>query len=381
MSVFFGAKLVSGKPESPEIPADSQLVIRQAAVQVEKGKAADASLWVKNEDKEHLIACLSAASPYTAIDLRFSVADEGFELLAKGGHIHVSGYYVPLPDYDASDSEDEEMMFGGSDSEDEEEDEEGSNKAKLEVLDDEEEAEGKQSKKRKNDGKLKEAMLSEITKQLLTKPTPSSDDSEDAEFSEEGSEDDDDEEEDSDDDEEEEDSDDDEEEDSEDEEEDSDEEEDDSEEEEAPQPPAKKSKAAAEAAKPQQKQKEKEKEQPKKDDAKGKVRTIAGGIQVTELAEGSGKSPKPGQRVHVLYTGKLKNGKVFDSCTNSNKPFSFRLGVGEVIKGWDLGVAGMKVGGKRRLVIPAAMGYGKQGAPPQIPPHSTLYFDVTLVRL
>ena len=83
----------------------------------------------------------------------------------------------------------------------------------------------------------------------------------------------------------------------------------------------------------------------------------------------------------VKYTGKLPNGKVFDSNANGGKPFSFVLGHGEVIKGWDQGLAGMKVGGKRRLVVPAPLGYGKAGAPPQIPPNSVLMFDVEVVGM
>ncbi|PRD21580.1 UNVERIFIED_CONTAM: FK506-binding protein 4 [Trichonephila clavipes] len=82
-------------------------------------------------------------------------------------------------------------------------------------------------------------------------------------------------------------------------------------------------------------------------------------------------------RVHVYYTGKLENNKVFDSCQAGKKPFTFKLGCGQVIKGWDLGVEGMRVGGKRRLKIPPQMGYNKQRTGP-IPPNSTLYFIVEL---
>lgn len=86
-------------------------------------------------------------------------------------------------------------------------------------------------------------------------------------------------------------------------------------------------------------------------------------------------------QVAVYYTGKLaKNGKQFDQ-TNKGPGFKFKLGQGRVIKGWDLGVAGMKVGGKRKLTIPAALAYGAGGAPPQIPPNSTLVFDVELKAL
>jgi len=105
-------------------------------------------------------------------------------------------------------------------------------------------------------------------------------------------------------------------------------------------------------------------------------KTVKGGIQIEELKEGSGPECKPGKAVGMYYSGRLKsNNKQFDACI-SGKPFKFKLGKGEVIKGWDIGVNGLKVGGKRRLTIPPNMGYGSSGAPPDIPPNSTLVFDV-----
>lgn len=101
-----------------------------------------------------------------------------------------------------------------------------------------------------------------------------------------------------------------------------------------------------------------------------------GGLKKTDIVVGKGVAAKAGDRVTVDYTGKLTNGKQFDTSLGRG-PFSFTLGDGEVIKGWDLGVAGMKVGGKRKLVIPASLGYGATGAG-DIPPNSTLVFDVTL---
>jgi len=106
-------------------------------------------------------------------------------------------------------------------------------------------------------------------------------------------------------------------------------------------------------------------------------RTLKGGVQVEELKEGSGSEVKVGNMVGMHYAGKLSsNNKQFDACSSPQKPFKFKIGTGQVIRGWDVGVLGMKVGGKRRLTIPAAMAYGKEGAQPDIPPNATLVFDV-----
>jgi len=104
-------------------------------------------------------------------------------------------------------------------------------------------------------------------------------------------------------------------------------------------------------------------------------RTLKGGIVVEDLKEGNGPAAGRGKTVGMYYDGKLSGGKRFDS-TLSGKPFKFKLGMGEVIKGWDVGLEGIKVGGKRRLTIPAKMGYGAKGSPPEIPPNATLIFDV-----
>ncbi|XP_010276477.1 PREDICTED: peptidyl-prolyl cis-trans isomerase FKBP53 [Nelumbo nucifera] len=111
------------------------------------------------------------------------------------------------------------------------------------------------------------------------------------------------------------------------------------------------------------------------------VRTFSNGLVIEELAMGKpdGKRASPGNKVAVHYIGKLKkNGKIFDSNIG-RAPFRFRLGVGQVIKGWDVGLNGMRIGDKRRLTIPPSMGYGSQGAGGQIPPNSWLVFDVELV--
>jgi len=102
-------------------------------------------------------------------------------------------------------------------------------------------------------------------------------------------------------------------------------------------------------------------------------------LEKIDLVVGNGAEAVAGKRVKVHYTGTLTNGSKFDSSLDRGRPFEFQLGAGQVIKGWDEGVAGMKVGGKRKLTIPADMGYGAKGFPPVIPPNSTLIFEVELL--
>jgi FKBP-type peptidyl-prolyl cis-trans isomerase FkpA len=109
--------------------------------------------------------------------------------------------------------------------------------------------------------------------------------------------------------------------------------------------------------------------------------TTASGLKYEDLQEGAGATAKAGDSVEVHYTGWLTNGTKFDSSLDRKSPFAFSLGAGRVIKGWDEGVAGMKVGGKRKLTIPAALGYGSRGAGAVIPPDAELVFEVELLKI
>ena len=124
---------------------------------------------------------------------------------------------------------------------------------------------------------------------------------------------------------------------------------------------------------------------PHRDDGHRAMNTTASGLQYEDTTPGSGAEAKPGQHVHVHYTGWLyqngQQGAKFDSSRDRNDPFEFPLGAGMVIRGWDEGVAGMKVGGKRTLIIPPQLGYGARGAGGVIPPNATLVFEVELLQV
>jgi len=117
----------------------------------------------------------------------------------------------------------------------------------------------------------------------------------------------------------------------------------------------------------------------------GKPMTTASGLQIIDTRPGTGASPKPGQTCVMHYTGWLyengQKGKKFDSSVDRNEPFEFPIGQHRVIAGWDEGVASMKVGGKRTLIIPPTLGYGARGAGGVIPPNATLMFDVELLAV
>lgn len=107
--------------------------------------------------------------------------------------------------------------------------------------------------------------------------------------------------------------------------------------------------------------------------------TTKSGLQYLDMEEGQGAVAVAGRTVTVHYTGTLRGGKKFDSSLDRDEPFTFELGAGRVIKGWDEGVAGMRIGGKRKLIIPPELGYGSRGAGSVIPPGATLFFEVELL--
>ncbi|MBR8829913.1 MAG: hypothetical protein N5P05_000546 [Chroococcopsis gigantea SAG 12.99] len=109
--------------------------------------------------------------------------------------------------------------------------------------------------------------------------------------------------------------------------------------------------------------------------------TTESGLKYIDIKEGEGATPEKGQMVTVHYTGTLEDGTKFDSSKDRGQPFTFKIGVGQVIKGWDEGVATMKVGGNRTLIIPSDLGYGPRGAGGVIPPNATLIFDVELLSV
>lgn len=117
------------------------------------------------------------------------------------------------------------------------------------------------------------------------------------------------------------------------------------------------------------------------DRSKKMATTTASGLIYEDIVEGSGATASAGHSVVVHYTGWLTNGTKFDSSKDRNEPFEFRLGAGQVIRGWDEGVAGMKEGGQRKLTIPAQLGYGARGAGGVIPPNAVLVFDVELIKV
>ncbi|KAG5670168.1 hypothetical protein PVAND_000449 [Polypedilum vanderplanki] len=322
-----------------------------------------------HEDRSYLLCTLrKGKKEQCMLDLNFAEGDKLCFLTKGNGIVHLTGFLIPEQD-DFSDLEDEE----------EEEEEEN------ELPDLREKLKNKQSKEKSKPTKPEVANKK--------KPVEESDEEDEEESDEDDSDENDPNssnlplENDEDDDEDEDDS----------EEEDDDDEEDESDEEEEAQPPPKKqAKLENKQATKKEKQngfangqeKKEKKDKPKnqeqekvkqeKGGATGEAKKLQGGLKIQDLKVGTGAEAKPGKKIQVYYEGKLmSNNKTFDSA-KSGPGFKMTLGRGEVIKGWDIGLQGMKVGGKRKLIIPPNLGYGPRGNPPVIPPNSTLVFEVEL---
>ncbi|EDW81241.1 uncharacterized protein Dwil_GK11959 [Drosophila willistoni] len=354
MSMFWGLVLKPNRKYSQTIGKSFHI----SSVAIDKGE--EAKLYLTAEKQKYTVATVNKAIPQVQLDLNFSKGDQIIFQSTGDAQVSLLGYM-----HDDVDSEDEndddftiEQLANAV---------KGSKGADLDGDDDEEEEE-------EDDDDDEEDV---DDSQLLAEFENGQDDDDDDEDDEEEQESDDDEEED-----------------------DSDEEEESDDEEAAAEPKAKVAKlsptANANAKKqngvskneqPKQQQQKpakgkKEAEPSKKENTKqqasGGERTVTGGVKILDLTAGKGEEAKAGKRVAVYYNGRLQsNNKTFDSLLQG-KGFKFAIGAGEVIKGWDVGVVGMKVGGKRRITCPPHMAYGGRGAPPKIPPNSTLVFDVEL---
>lgn len=363
--MFWGLILKPGKKYYKELEQDFHLT--HAALDLADSNG-DVQVMLTTENITYLLCTLNKTIPQAVLDQEFAIGDK-ISFATKGqGVVHLTGNVLP-------DGMDE---LGDEEEDDEEE------------MDEEEGVPATNGKPRS----AKQAAKAVVAKKIASGEVSDGSDEDDATFTESmleesimnGEEDDDDDDdedgeegEDDDDDDEEDDEDDDD-----DEEDDEEEEDDDDEEEEMDeQPKAKQAKLSndsktAAASNGNAKQAGAKQEQQKKG---GAVRTLQDGLMVEDLKVGNGPEAKPGKKIAVYYEGRLKsNNKVFDS-TSKGPGLKFALGRGEVIKGWDLGVAGMKVGGKRRLVIPHKLAYGTKGSPPVIPPCSTLVFEVELKKV
>ncbi|HEV8062812.1 MAG TPA: FKBP-type peptidyl-prolyl cis-trans isomerase [Gemmataceae bacterium] len=112
-----------------------------------------------------------------------------------------------------------------------------------------------------------------------------------------------------------------------------------------------------------------------------KITTLPSGLMYQDVKEGTGAEAETGKSIHVHYTGYFVDGAKFDSSLKRGTPFQVRLGAGQVIRGWELGIVGMKEGGKRKLLIPSALGYGPRGSGASIPPNTNLVFDIELLKV
>jgi len=378
--MFWGLVLKTNKRYSQQVTKGFH--VSQATLDLKTVNPNDSEgiiqVWLHTDDADHLLANVNRQQPNVQLDLAFTEG-ETVSFYSKGnGTVHLSGYLFPEDDDDFD-------GFGGAEEEEE-----------AESADEDVELPTKETAKKLN-------KANKVSKAV--KPTEEDDEEDDesddldfdglnAELEDESGEE---EEDDDDDDEDDDDEDDDEDDDDDD---DDEEEEADSDEEEVEVRPAKQAKldktvkqnglTNGKAPKKEdqkqknQNQKQQQQQKPEKQELKHKnqqkstQKQLSGGVIIEDIRVGKGPEAKPGKKVSVYYEGRLKsNNKVFDS-TKSGEGFKFNLGRGEVIRGWDIGVNGMKVGSKRRITCPPNVAYGPKGAPPSIPGNATLVFEVEL---
>uniref|UniRef100_A0A1I8PI51 FK506-binding protein n=1 Tax=Stomoxys calcitrans TaxID=35570 RepID=A0A1I8PI51_STOCA len=378
--MFWGLNLKPNRKYSQT--TEKSFHISQAALDSESSQGGPTQIWISSENQRFLICTLrKEVCEQVMLDLNFAAGNEICFQSIGNGNVALSGYVI-------EDDMSDDFMNG-----DEEEDEE------VDSDDEEVEQDLRQALNAKKAQKNKKAEKAK-PKAVAANEEEDDDDEDDSDFDAEnpGAEDDDAEDDDEDDDEDEDDDDDDDDDDEE-------EDEDESEDEEVQQPKAKQPKLdkpekqqngvakqkeqpptekKSKKEKKEQKQKEQQQQQQQqqnkqdKQQKAGGERSLSGGVKVVDIRVGNGPEAKPGKSSQVYYEGRLlSNNKVFDSV-KTGAGFKFRLGRGEVIKGLDVGVVGMKVGGKRRITCPPHMAYGSRGSPPTIPPNSTLVFEVEL---
>ncbi|KAK5808014.1 hypothetical protein F5H01DRAFT_370907 [Linnemannia elongata] len=379
---FWGLTILPEKTYTQIV--DNSFKVSMAALD-EETKPGRTSLRVSVNNKSQVLCSLIPGSvDQQKLDVAFAEGEEITFSVTGDNVVHLSGNYLPdtgAQDGDEDDyDEDDDDMYGGYDQDDdgnivisqgtkrladligdEDEDEDSEDDPDFTGEDDEEDEDD-------SDDDDDEESSNPYAAQVEGDEVDSEEDEDDEEEDDEenGGDDDDDEDDD-------------------DEDEDEDDSEDDEDEEPEPvkkeaAPATKKQKVSEEKAiliKPKQEATPvKVKEEPKKAHKK----TLPNGLVIEDTKAGEGARAKSGKKIGMRYIGRLENGKVFDKNT-SGKPFSFKLGAGEVIKGWDLGIQGMQLNGERRLTIPPALAYGSQGAPPDIPRNATLVFEVKLISL